>query len=501
MKSAEEKAKQEITPASISLSWIPPGRADQIVPTQFLSPHHFPESHFVNTPFPPDDRSTGFERGRSVSKEWERATTDAAIEIADYVLLRLNDLTGGAQPGPEYESRLREFCRQFVGRAFRRPLSPEQELLYVDRQFEEVDLETAVQRVVLLALKSPRFLYHGLGDQPQDAYSNASRLAFALWDAPPDAALLAAASNGNLTTREQAMQQAERMARDPRCRFKLREFFWQWMKLDQVREIEKSSEQFPGFDVAASRDLRVSLEMFLEQVIASDDCDYRRLFLDESLFLNGRLARIYGVGLAEDAPFQPVAVDPGKRAGILTHPYLMSALADSTTTSPIRRGVFVARSVLGRALLPPPDAFVPLAPSLHPDLNTRERVSLQTKAAVCQSCHSMINPLGFPLEQFDAIGRFRAEENGRPIDVSGEYTSRKGEFVKFNSTRELAAYLTQSDEARTAIVEKLFYFAVQQPIRAYGNQTSRRLKQSFIDSQFHLRKLLVEIAVTAAMAQ
>ena len=136
MKPAEEKAKQPIVPASISLAWIPPGQSEQIVSKQFLSPHHFPETYFVNTAFPPDDRSTGFERGSSVSKEWERATTDAAIEIADYVLLRLHDLTGGAQPGPDYESRLREFCRQFVSRAFRQPLNAEQASLYVDRQFE-----------------------------------------------------------------------------------------------------------------------------------------------------------------------------------------------------------------------------------------------------------------------------------------------------------------------------------------------------------------------------
>lgn len=500
MKSAEDKAKQEIKPASISLSWIPPGQAEQVVSKEFLSPHHFPESYFVNTPFPPDDRSTGFERGSGVSKEWDRATTDAAIEIADYVLLRLNDLTGGAQPGPDYESRLREFCRQFVGRAFRQPLSAEQSSLYVDRQFEgSDDLETSVQRVVLLALKSPRFLYHELSDPAHTAYAAASRLSFALWDAPPDSALLAAVAEGKLSKPEEIANQADRMSRDPRFRLKLREFFWQWMKLDQIREMEKSTDQFSGFDAGVARDLRLSLELFLDEVIASQDCDYRRLLLAESVYLNGRLSKLYGGGLAQDAPFQAIVIDPGRRAGILTHPYLMSSLADATTTSPIRRGVFVARGVLGRALLPPPDAFVPIAPSLHPELTTRERVNLQTKAEACQSCHAMINPVGFPFEHFDAIGRFRDQENGRPVDASGEYTPRAGATIKFNSARELAAFLVGSDEAQTAVVEKLFYFAVQQPIRTYGRQTSRKLKQRFVDSQFHLRKLFVDIGVTAAI--
>ena len=500
MKSPEEKAKQEITPAAITLAWIPPGQSEQVVSRDYLSPHHFPESYFVSTPFPPDDRSTGFERGSSVSKEWERATTEAAIEVADYVVLRLNDLSGGAQPGPEYETRLREFCRQFVRRAFRRPLSAEEQSLYVDRQFEGVtDPEIAVHRVVLFALKSPRFLYHGIGDTPGDAFGKAARLAFALWDAPPDTTLLNAAAEGKLSNREELMHQADRMSRHPLCRFKLREFFWQWMKLDQVREMEKSNELFPGFDSTVSQDLRMSLELFLNEVIASDNSDFRQLLLADSIYLNGRLSKFYGGSLPETAGFQRVSLDAEHRAGMLTHPYLMSFLADASTTSPIRRGVFVARGVLGRPLLPPPDAFSPLAPSLHPDLNTRERVLLQTQAKSCQSCHALINPLGFPFERFDAIGRLRSEDNGRSVDATGRYSSRAGVTTEFTSARALAIYLSESDEVHAALVDKLFYFSVQQPIRAFGEDSSANLKAAFVGSQLHLRKLIMEIGITAAL--
>lgn len=500
MKSPEEKAKQEIAPASISLAWIPPGQAEQIVDKEFLSPHHFPESYIVETQFPPDDRSTGFERGSSVSKEWDRATTEAAIEVADYVGSRLNDLSGGAQPGPDYESRLREFSRQFVRRAFRRPLSEDETTRYINRQFDgEKDPEAAVYKVVLLTLKSPRFLYHGIGDSAGDPFGTASRLAFTLWDAPPDTALLNAAADGKLRTRDEIVQQAERMSRHPLCRFKLREFFWQWMKLDQVREMEKSPERFPDFNSQTLSDLRRSLELFLDNLIASENCDFRQLFLAERLYLNGRLSKIYGGGLSETADFQPVTLEPDRRAGILTHPYLMSSLSDSTTTSPIRRGVFVARSVLGRTLLPPPDAFAPLSPSLHPNLNTRQRVTLQTQSVACQSCHALINPLGFPFEHFDAIGRFRTQDNNRPVDAAGQYSPRKGETIPLASVTELAKYLSQSDEAHAALVDKLFYFAVQQPIRAFGSETSIRIKRSFVESQFHLRKLFVEIGTSAAL--
>ena len=106
MKSDEQKAKEEIAPANLSLFWIPPGGSEQIVPRDYFAPHHCAESYVVETTFPPDDRSTGYERGSSISKEWDQATTNAALEVADYVLHRLQDLTGGAQPGPDYETRL-----------------------------------------------------------------------------------------------------------------------------------------------------------------------------------------------------------------------------------------------------------------------------------------------------------------------------------------------------------------------------------------------------------
>ena len=499
-KSAEENAKEPIAPASLHISWIPPGQTEEIISKEFWSPHHFPESYYVMTSFPPDDRSTGFERGSSVSREWDQATTDAALEVADYVGSRLNDLSGGAQPGPDYESRLREFASQFTQRAFRRPLTSDEIARYIDRQFQGAsDPEVAVYKVVLLTLKSPHFLYQGLGEKPDDQYARAARLAFALWDAPPDTILLSAAAAGKLSTLEEIAEHAERMSRHPLGRFKLREFFWQWTKLDQVRELEKSAEHFPGFDAAATHDLRRSLELFLDELIASEQGTFDELLLAESLYLNGRLSKFYGGGLPETAPFQSVKLEGGHRAGLLTHPYLMSALADATTTSPIRRGVFVARGILGRPLLPPPDAVTLLAPSLHPNLNTRERVVLQTQGESCRSCHALINPLGFPLENFDAIGKYRNEDNQRPVDPAGEYTTRKGATARFVSAREMATYLSHSPEAHAALVEKLFYFAVQQPIRAYGDSTTIRLQASFQESRRHLRTLFREIGVMAAL--
>jgi hypothetical protein len=151
-------------------------------------------------------------------------------------------------------------------------------------------------------------------------------------------------------------------------------------------------------------------------------------------------------------------------------------------------------------LRPPPEAVAPLAPNLHPDLTTRERVILQTKATACSTCHNMINPLGFPFEKFDAVGRYRTEDKGKPVDASGSYVTRGGEKVNFEGVRDLATFLTSSDEVHGAFVEQLFQYFVKQPIRAFGPREHSKLKHDFVANQFHIRKLIREIVTDAALA-
>jgi len=501
--------------ASIALLWKPPHGTTEVIPTRHLVPKPSRQSFVIGTPFPPDDRSLGWERGTAISKAWDQATTDAAIETATYVASRLNADTSERPGGPSGRRGARppepgllpqgmsprDFCARIAERAFRRPLSEEQKEIYIDRQFKSVpDVETAVKRVVLMVLKSPRFLYR----EPTaagDAYDVASRLSFGLWDSPPDQALLDAAAAGQLTTREQVMAQAERMLSDQRARAKVHEFLLQWLKVDHAPEVAKDPGRFPGFDQAAVADLRTSLDLFFDEAVWGETSDFRQLLLADSLYLNGRLAKLYEADLPADAPFQKVPRDPDKYAGVLSHPYLMASFAYTTTSSPIHRGLFLARGVLGLSLRPPPEAFTPLAPELHPDLTTRERVALQTNAQTCQSCHAVINPLGFTLEHFDAVGRYREKENGKPIDATGTYQTRAGTHVKFTGVRDLATFLAGSEEAHAAFAEQLFHALVKQPVRAYGPTRLEELRRGFAANGFNVRKLMVEIMAVSALSR
>jgi hypothetical protein len=321
-----------------------------------------------------------------------------------------------------------------------------------------------------------------------------------MWDSLPDEELLVAAEENRLQTREQVAAQAERMIDDPRSRAKIREFLLQWLKVDQPPEIAKDKERFPDFTPEAAADLRTSLDLFLDDVVWSEKSDFRELLTANWAFLNGRLAQLYRPDLPLDAPFVKMAFDPKERTGVLTHPYLMAGFAYTASSSPIHRGVFIARSVLGRSLRPPPMAVSPLPVELHKDLTTRERITLQTKPEACQSCHTMINPLGFTLENYDAVGRFRTEDAGKPIDASGGYRTRSGDLVKFHGVRDLANFLVDSEETRSTFVEQLFHYMIKQPIRAYGAETLQKLRDRFADDDFNIRRLAVEIVTTAAMA-
>jgi hypothetical protein len=510
------------TPAFVTLAWKRPRQVIVPIPSRYLSPAKFPESFVVTTPFPPDDRSYGWEKATTISKAWDVATTDAAIETAGYVVAHVDEFLklpppprarlGNGDPaeisfdGPkdtkpptDRAGKARSFCRRFVERAFRRPLTAEQNSTYVDHQFDAaVDVNAAVKRVVLLTLKSPRFLYRELGSGP-DGYDVAARLSFGLWDSLPDKDLLAAAADGKLATREQVSVQAERMLGDLRTKAKLRDFLFTWLKVEPAPDLSKSPERFPGFDPTLATDLRASLDLFLDDAVWGETSDFRQLLLADSLFLNGRLGKFYGADLPDDAPFQKMPLDPKTRAGVLTHPYLLATFAYTATSSPIHRGVFLARNVLGQSLRPPPEAFTPFAPDLHPQLTTRERVALQTKPEACQSCHNMINPLGFTLENFDAVGRFREAENGKPIDASGAYQTRSHEVVRFHGVRELAIFLADSPEVHEAFVERVFHHLVKQPVQAYGPTRLDELRQSFERNGYSVRKLMVEIMASTAL--
>lgn len=499
-----EYQSAELT-SSIALKWKPPRDIEQLIPSRNLRASRAGEVVVVDTKFPPDDSSAGYARGILISKEWDQATTEAALSIADMVATRLDNLAGTKADDSERQTKIKKYCERLVSSAWARPLTDDERASVIERFFTEGSApEASAKRVVLVALKSPSFLFREVGQVSKSDLRVATRLSFALWDSLPDRNLLDAAARGELNSPEHVATHAQRMLDDPRTRTKLREFMLHWMKLDNDIELSKDAKVVPEFSPEVISDLRTSLELFVDEVLWSERSDFRELLRADYLMLNRPLAEVYAPEFAKSQgdrlQDQFVKVPCGAdRSGVLTHPYLMSTFAYHASSSPIHRGLFIARNILGRAIKAPPEAITPIAPELHAGLSTRERVNLQTSPAFCQSCHSMINSLGFSLENYDLIGRFRVEEKSKPVDSSGTYRDRLGKLVNFNGSRELATFLVDSPEVQTAFVMQLFQHLAKQPPAAFGPEVLPQLRQRFVENEFSVRKLIIDIVRVSAL--
>lgn len=537
----QRKRKTEQPPVQASLSWVPPHGTEQVIPNRNLIATSPPATFALQTKLPPDDRSYGYDRGLAVDRQWDESTTAAAIEFATVAAKEL---------WPDYErkhkkdsnedrARLRNFMLESATVAFRGSLSDKEKAFYVHNQIDQTaDDSEAIKRCLLTILKSPRFLYPSLDSDRTASQKAANRIVLTLFDSlPADQQLLKRIKKGQLEKEQHIRQVAQQFVQDYRCQGKTREMLFEWMNLSHLTDITKNSKTYPNFDQQLVSDLKGSLNAFLDDTALNSDSDFRKLFASDWSYSNARLARFYGdnwkpaakpdtektantkttgtedakandkkktqagldyIGLLPVDSLQKTEPNAGSQRGLLNHPFLMSGLAYTDSTSPIHRGVFLIRFMLGRTLRPPNAAFSPLSPDLHPNLTTRERVELQTSPDSCQVCHIKINGLGFALENFDPVGRFRKKDGSTNVNSLGYYTERSGQKVTFKGPSDLANYLATSDDAHKAFVNRAFQHFVKQPIAAFGPEKLDQLTQKFRAANYNIQQLIVEIAVIAA---
>jgi len=483
--------------AGLKLEWRPPGGAWAVVPPANLSPAWSSHVHVVSVSMPPDDGSIGYERGSSVSREWTEAVAKGALQVSAQVGPHLFALAGTKADAPDRAEKLKAFSLRFAQLAYRRPLNDEQKADLAAIYAADVAPEIAAKRAFIFTLSNPAFLYPGVG--PQDDYAVASRLALALWDSVPDATLLRAAAAGQLKTDAQVRAQAQRMMKDARAKSKLRDFLHDWLHVEEGTEIAKDQKEYPGFDQAVVMDLRTSLDLFAESIVWSEKSDYRQLLLGDTILMNERLARFYGQKVEPGAGFQPVKMDAADRAGVLTHPYVLATFSYTKSTSPIHRGVFLTRNILGRMLKPPPMAIAFMDDKFDPSFTMREKVTELTSKPACMSCHVTINPLGFSFERFDAVGRLRATDNKKPVDPVSDYTAADGTVLKLTGARDVGVHAAESQAGQAGFVRNLFHSLVKQPPAAYSPELVGQLTEKFRADNFHVRNLAVEVAVVAAL--
>ena len=483
--------------ASLKLEWRPPGGAWTVIPRTNLSPKSSSPVSVISVPLPPDDGSIGYERGASVSREWTEAIAKGALQVSGMIGPHLFALAGTKADAPDRGEKLKAFTLRFAQMAYRRPLTDEQKADLTAIYAASVVPEVAAKRAFIFTLSNPAFLYPGIG--PQDDYAVASRLALALWDSVPDAALLKAAAAGQLKDAAQVRLQAQRMMKDPRAKSKMRDFLHHWLHVEEGAEIAKDQKEYPGFDQGVVMDLRTSLDLFAESIVWSEASDYRQLLLSDTILMNERLAKFYGQKVEAGGGFQPVKMDPDQRGGVLTHPFVLATFSYTKSSSPIHRGVFVTRNILGLMLKPPPMAIAFMDDKFDPSFTMREKVTELTSKPACMSCHVTINPLGFSFERFDAVGRVRSTDNKKPVDPTSDYTTSDGNVIKLTGARDVAVHAAESLSGQTGFVRNLFQEMVKQPPAAYSPELLGQLTQKFRADNFHVRNLAVEVAVVAAL--
>jgi hypothetical protein len=429
--------------------------------------------------------------------------------VAEEALTHLDELLPcAAQSGGDAAACGKQFIETFGRRAYRRPLTDE------DRQrlgdilawgLSRGDLAMGVRLVITGMLQSSYFLYRPeLGPASPGGkgaavaltdHELATRLSYLLVESCPDDALLDAADAGQLHTAEQIRMQAERLLGGPAGRRSIDHFFHQWMPFDRLSKAVKSPDQFPQFD----DDMKAALAAGIEHVVFdSQKGDLNELLTAGYVFVNAKTAPLYGLeGTFGDAIEQATVTEP--RSGLLTQAGMMAALADNYQSSPVARGKFVYQGLLCQSIGAPP-ANLPAAgvpPKPDPTKTTRERFAEHRTNPVCAGCHNLMDPLGFALENYDAIGAYRAKENGLAIDATGEIPL-EGQEVKFDGALELSQYIAKSPLAQTCFARKWFTFAFGRGDVTDDADTIAELEKAFGDGTAPLREVLVAITQTYA---
>ena len=392
-------------------------------------------------------------------------------------------------------------------RAYRRPVTPDDlqtpfELYRAARTANgNNDFEAGIEMGLAAILVSPEFLFRIERDPvgtPSDTpyqlsdLELASRLSFFLWSSFPDDELLDVAVRGDLSTPAVLEQQARRMLADPRSENLVTNFAAQWLHLRNLDAITPDMRMFPDFDDNLRQAFRRETELLVDSVMR-ENRSVLDLLRANYTFLNERLAKHYGIPHVYGSRFRRVEFDEnGTRGGLLRHGSILLVTSYATRTSPVIRGKWILDNVLGVPPPPPP----PNVPELE-DTKTgeqassmRERLAEHRANPVCASCHRLMDPVGFALENYDAVGRWRTTEAGVPIDASGTLF----DGTTFNGVAELQAALLRRPELFvTNVTEKLLTFATGRGVEYYDAPAVRTILREARAEDYRFSSLVLGV--------
>jgi PAS domain-containing protein len=493
------------------------------VETRSKAGKHRLAAHFINDFYDPGNKD---EKRRDRNLIIESFEVDGPLDLRqdDYpeahrklLLVRPDDKT------PVLEAARRNLY-PLVGRAFRRPASAEEVAGFsrlVESAMKDGDsFEQAMQVAVTAVLVSPQFLFRverdpvpregeaaeskqraeasprplvgALAVRELDDFELASRLSYFLWSSMPDDDLFASAAAGKLRDPAHREQQIRRMLADPKSDALVQNFALQWLNLRMLDGVTPDPEKYPEFSPELKADMRRETELFVQAIIRED----RSLldFLDGRFtFVNERLAKHYGIKDVRGDEFRRVDFADDRRGGIVTQASVLTLTSNPARTSPVKRGKWILENLLGS---PPPDP-PPDVPELEatqkakPGLSLRQQLEIHRTNAVCASCHKTMDQLGFGLENFDPIGRWRDKDGSNSIDSSGELPGGD----KFAGPGELTGVLkARRDEFVRCLAERMLTFALGRGLVSQDRCAIDTIVEWAQKKDYRFSALVVEIA-------
>ena len=404
-----------------------------------------------------------------------------------------------------------KLLQPFLSQAFRRPATTDETAEYVSiveqMMSENLTFEDSLRWAYKTALCSPEFLFLAEPPGKLNDYALASRLSYFLWNSLPDQALLRAAAEKRLHQPDALREQVERMLNDPKAERFVNDFLDQWLDLGEIDATTPDKKLYPEFNAYLRDSMLAETRLFFDRLLR-EDLSVLNIVDSEFTMLNGRLAEHYDIAGIEGAKFREVKLpaDCG-RGGMMTQASLLKVTANGTTTTPVKRGTWVMREILGQPPEPPP----PDVPAVEPDLNgtttIREQLKQHRNNPACASCHARIDPPGFALESYDVIGGLRTRYRslgegeptksrdgrnvayllGPPVDPAGQLADGR----RFENITELKRLLLANpDRIARNIIEQLLTYATGAEIRFSDRREVDKIVAHARANHFGLRSIM-----------
>lgn len=408
-----------------------------------------------------------------------------------------------AKPAQEQDCAKRIFSN-LTRRAYRRPVTDadlQAPLKFYKQGLAEGGFENGIEMGLRAVLVSPEFLFR-VEQEPAGIAANtpyrisdlelASRLSFFLWSSIPDDELLDAAIRGKLKTPAVLEQQVRRMLADDRSRALVNNFAEQWLYLRNLDSTNPDMRAFPDFDDNLRQAFRQETELFFESIMR-EDRNVLDLLRANYTFLNERLAKHYGIPNVYGSRFRRVTFDENsERGGLLRQGSVLTVTSYVTRTSPVIRGKWILANILGTPP-PPPPPFVPALKESSGEgrvLSMRERMAEHRANPACSGCHKLMDPIGFSFENYDAVGRWRLAEDGKPIDAAGSLPDGS----QFTGVAGLQKALLSRPELFVATVsEKLLTYALGRGVEYYDAPAVRKIQADARTNDFRFSSIVLGV--------